>query len=99
MAIQKSTQGAPDRAIENLLGEIASMAYCTEKQLRCTPADIPETYEHEAEMLRGVVARLGWIADMALKRLGSINCIHEGDAAAWLLPPLSVELLSKEVQS
>jgi len=99
MATQKSTQVAPDGAIESLLGEIASMAYCTDKHLSNHPADVNDAYQYEADMLRDVVARMGWIADMALKRLDSINCIHGGDAAAWLLPARCTDLLSKKVAS
>jgi hypothetical protein len=98
-AKQSHTQVAPDRAVENLLAEIASTAYLTEQRLRNTPGDIPELYEHEVELLRNTVARLGWMADLALKRLGSLNTMRDGDAAAWMLTPLAVELLSQEVQS
>ncbi|MGF6526034.1 hypothetical protein [Variovorax sp. PvP013] len=99
MATQKSTQAAPDRAIEILLAEIATTAYSTEQELRASPADNAELYEHEVDRLRGVVARLGWMADIALQRLGSIHTLCNGHAEQWLLPPLAIELLSQEVES
>ena len=97
MATAKHTQPAPDEAIEHLLGEIASTAYVTELRLRHTPGDCDELLAHEVDQLRQTVARMGWMADMALRRLGSI-VVHSGRAEDWLLSPRMNELLAIEVQ-
>lgn len=99
MATAKHTQTTPDGAIEHLLAEIASTAYFTERRLRSTPGDSTELFEFEADLLRNTMARLGWLADMALQRLGSVNCLQDGRAESWLLAPLTNDLLAVEVQS
>ncbi|MGI4776613.1 MAG: hypothetical protein ACRYGA_00615 [Janthinobacterium lividum] len=100
MATQKSTQPARDEAIEHLLGEIASTANFTEMRLRNTPGDCVELYEYEVDLLRQTVARMGWMADIALRRLGSIgSMVHSGNAEDWLLSPKMNELLAIEAQS
>jgi hypothetical protein len=93
MATQKSTQTPADRIVEQLLGQITMTAYSTEQRLRETPGDVPEIYESEIELLRHTVARLGWMADLALKSMGSNDCLLCGDATAWLLAPSTVEAL------
>ena len=99
MATAKHTQPAPDEAIEHLLGEIANTAYVTELRLRNTPGDAKELYEYEVDLLRQTVARMGWMADIALQRLDStINMVHRGSAEDWLLSPKLNELLAIEVQ-
>ncbi|HUD34590.1 MAG TPA: hypothetical protein VMR43_16530 [Variovorax sp.] len=99
MATQKSTQGAPDRAIESLLSEIANAAYITEQRLRVTPSDSPECYEYEVYVLRDLIKKMGWMADTALKRIEKLNAVQDGDAVAWMLSPVSVEALAQEVQA
>jgi hypothetical protein len=88
-----------DPAIENLLSEIAATAYATELRLRETPGDDPELTVLECDVLRDVVKRMGWMADVALSRLGSLSNIHNGDAAFWLLPPVCALSLNNEVQA
>lgn len=89
-----------DPAIEVLLAEIVDVAHGAEQHMRLTPFDTPEIHEYHASMLRGVVARLGWMADIALQRLGSIHTMCNGSAEQWLLTSASVEaLLEKEGQS
>lgn len=100
MATQQSTQIAPDGATEALFAEIASRAYLTKQQQR--ESDIGVDHDElmlDIEELRATVAQMGWMADIALKRLGSANCIHDGDAAAWLLPSVLFKALAHEVQS
>lgn len=99
MATQKFTQPAPDRAIEALLAEIASTAYFTEARAATASAPEPEEMTFELARLRDTIARMGWMADVALKRLDSENCMYEGDAAAWLLPAGCFEVLAQGVQS
>ena len=92
-----------DPAIEALLAEIASTAYFTERRLRNLPADLhvdATSYEMQIDDLRLVVARLGWMADVALQRLDSINTMRNGHAEQWLLPPSCITaLLGNEVAS
>ncbi|RYG57334.1 MAG: hypothetical protein EON56_02680 [Alphaproteobacteria bacterium] len=98
MATQKSTQAAPIRAIEALLGEITSAAYFTESlhaKLDVTEGD----KDDEIHALRQVVARMGWMADMALHRLGSHNCLREGRAQDWLLTPVTLDAFRAGAQS
>ena len=78
-----------EKALEPLLAEIASIAYMTEQGLRNTCRS--DALESEFSLLRDTVARLGWIADIGLRRLGSLNCMHEGKADEWLLPTSCVE--------
>lgn len=100
MANQKSTQVAPDGVIEKLLAEIANTANVAELRLiSSAPAGCLDATELELDTLRQVVKQMGWMADFALKRLGSPHCINGGDAAAWLLWPATTELLNAEVQS
>jgi hypothetical protein len=77
-----------EKMVEPLLAEIASVAYMTEEGLRGQSSDgsLAATTA-ENEMLRHTVARMGWMADVLLHRLESINCMREGNAASWLLPP------------
>lgn len=114
MATRKSTHPAPavsvtdspkvvssaDPAIENLLGEIALLAHRTDHRLRLTPCDARDLDEIEVDTLRDIVMRMGWMADVALQRLGSSDTVRNGHAEQWLLTPLSVaNLLAHEVQS
>jgi hypothetical protein len=85
-----------DPAIEALLAEIASTAYLTERLQSDLPLDLPfDATNHQTQIdnLRLVVARLGWMADIALQRLGSMNTMRNGDAAQWLLPAVCVDAL------
>ncbi|MGF6526035.1 hypothetical protein [Variovorax sp. PvP013] len=94
-----ASQTAPDDAIEALFEEIANTAYLTEERLKVTPTDDAELQAHELDVLRRVVRRLGWIADMGLHRVGSNRTIYEGDAVAWLLSPYTNECLAQKVPS
>lgn len=96
MATQKSTQTATD--LEALLAEIAATAYLTEELLKSSNHDAGfDTCTHMLHVLRHTVRRLGWMADMGLKRIDSINCMHDGDAASWLLSPMAKEALAEVV--
>lgn len=86
MATQKSNQPALDRGTEALLAEIASTAYFTEQLFRKV-AGVEDQQEDEIDTLRSAVARMGWMADLALKRQGSHRVMFEGSAEHWLLPP------------
>ena len=100
MANQKSIQSAPDAVIENLFAEIANTANVAELRLiSSSPGGDPDATELEFDTLRQVVKQMGWMADFALKRLGSSRCVHEGDAAAWLLYSTTAALLNAEMQS
>lgn len=107
MATRKSTHTEPaasvndsaeivssnDPAIEALLSQIASTAYLTDRRLRLVPVGDARIDEMEIDALRDVVMRMGWMADIALQRLGSINTMHNGHAEQWLLPPSCVTAL------
>ena len=92
-------QPTSDDAIEALFEEIANTAYLTEQRLKVTPTDDSQLQAHKLDVLRRVVRRLGWIADMGLHRVGSNRTIHEGDAVAWLLSPYTNECLAQKVSS
>ncbi|RZI75179.1 MAG: hypothetical protein EOP13_06290 [Pseudomonas sp.] len=93
------SQATSDDAIEALFEEIANTAYLTEERLKVTPTDDSELQAHELDVLRRIVRRLGWIADMGLHRVGSNRTIHEGDAVAWLLSPYTNECLAQKMTS
>jgi hypothetical protein len=95
----KASQATPDDAIEALFEEIASTAFLTEERLKITPIDDSELQAHELDVLRRIVRKLGWIADMGLHLVGSNRTIHEGDAAAWLLAPYTNECLAQKAPS
>ncbi|UST54919.1 hypothetical protein NF681_06945 [Comamonadaceae bacterium OTU4NAUVB1] len=112
MATRKSTQAAPaasvndflkvassaDPAIESLLSEIAALAHRTDHRLRLLPCGDGEIDAIEVDTLRDVVMRMGWMADVALQRLDSINTMRNGHAEQWLLPPSCITaLLGDEV--
>lgn len=97
MTNRKSTQPAPDAFIEGVLSEIASGAYLTERGPQSSVGDV-EALEYENNVLRGLIAKMGWMADLALRRLDSANCIHNGEAEAWLLPRAVYEALTQKVQ-
>ena len=87
-------------SLEKLFAEIANTAYVAELRLiSSSPSGDADATELELDTLRQVVKQMGWMADFALKQLGSLHCIHEGDAAAWLLWPTTTALLSAEVKS
>ena len=96
---QSPTQAAPDRAIENLLSQIATTAHLAEMRLRESPGDCPELHEYEVDELRHVIARMGWMADLALNQMGSHDGVHRADPVAWLLPPSTVAALARGGQS
>lgn len=98
MATQKSTQPARDGAIEGLLAEIASVAYLTDRGPQARVGEV-EALEHENTALRSVISRMGWLADIALHRLGSDNCLRQGKANAWLLPCTVSDALAQAVPS
>lgn len=93
------SQTPSNQIAEQLLSQIVITAYDTEQRLRETPLDIVELHEYEIEQLRQTIARLGWMADVALKRMGSMECLQRGDAAAWLLPPTAGAVLAQGAQA
>ena len=98
MATQKSTQAATDLAVESMLSEINSAAYFTESLFQKVGAPA-ESQEDEVQTLRDIIARMGWMADLALNRLGSPNCMYEGRAEEWLLSPRSKKMIEEGAQS
>lgn len=99
MAIKTVNQTVPDTAIEQLLSEIASVAYVTGDRPCKVIGSSTEELEREIDALFDIVARLGWMADIALRRLDSDNCLRQGEAEAWLLPPSVKNAIAQEVKS
>ena len=81
-------------ALEALLAEIASTAFLTEEMLQESIWDRPEAAVSMCRVLRKTIARMGWMADIGLHRLDSINCMRDGDAAQWMMPPYAVDALN-----
>ena len=99
MAPKTVNQPVCDTAIEQLLAEIASVAYLTGDRPCKVIGSSTEELEREIGALFDIVARLGWMADIALHRLDSDNCLRQGEAALWLLPPAVTNTLALQVQA
>lgn len=83
-------------AWEALLSEIASTAFLAEEMLQESIWDSPEASACMSRMLRQTIARMGWMADIGLHRLGSSNCMHGGDAVQWMMPPYAIKKLGSD---
>ncbi len=88
------SESLSDTAHIAIYGEIACDALLAIQGARVFDAEPDvDALALQVEALRHVVARIGWIADTALERLGGISAVVNGGAKEWLLSPRAAEAL------